>query len=389
MALSNIVTNDFYLKVVSGKMEDFSVREILGQNTDIGSTPELIWNTGGDLVEATSPAVVYVSSTSTSDIGKDVTIVGINENYDEITEVVKTNGQTSVASKNTFLAINEVKVSEALAGTLYVYYSSTTTAGVPDNLAKIQATVDVGDLQSYSAFYCVPRNKNLYLTSLRYSSTGSTTDHNVTLTIQKKLYGEAQYSDVDVFRYTDPGTSYIDNQIDFSTAPVLFPAKSKFKMTAVLGTTGTGLNIAVEAKFIEENIEVAAVETPIISKVMYDKILEARGTTIASLNYYLVGLDEMPASIPTSFNLNNVLAIIEGNKTTYKVAENTTVIFNPSYFSVNSNSGIFIDTSKPALLTVMQCVDGDGNIDFIFAPMNTLVDLGGGAYRLVKIEYHA
>lgn len=384
MSLPTNIVNDFYLEVIRGNVTGFSAREIVGQNKSLSDT-QFIWTegTGQDLTEASAAAPIYVSSANAGDTNKTVTVTGVDANYDEITETITTNGQTPVVGQKSFLAVNSVTVSTALSGKLYVYYSSDVTSGVPDDLTKVQAVVDAGDLQAYNAFYCVPRNKNLYLTNLRYSSTNSTTAHNVILTVQKKVYG-GSYTTVDEIKYTDPGTGYVDNQVDFMMAPVLFPAKSKFKMIGSLAG-GTDLIVAVEAKFIEEDIRIEPAVTSVMNKATYLATLTARDTTITSLNYYLIGLDELPMEIPSSFNLNDTLAVISGDPTTYRVADDTEVAFDPAYFV----SGKLVSTTKPALLTVMRCVDSSDNVDYVLAPVNTLVDLGGGIKKTMKISYLA
>jgi len=178
-------------------------------------------------------------------------------------------------------------------------------------------------------------------------------------------------------------TNFIDEQISFTDAPLVFPAKSKFKLTAGL-VGGTALDIAIEAKFIEEAITVAPATTTVINKATYLTTLTSRGTTLASQNYYLIGLDEVPTALPSSFNLDNLLATITG-ATNYRVAANTEVAFDPAYFV----SGKLVSTTKKALITVMRCVDTAANVDYVLAPVNTVVDLGSGVKKTQKISYLA
>jgi hypothetical protein len=391
MSLPTAIVNDFYLEVARGNVSGYTAREIVGQNAALAGADKFIWGEGTvssqDLTEATTAAIVYISSSDQlADVGKAITITGVDANYDEITEVITTHavdGRTRVAGTKAFLAINKVTVAAALTGKLYVYYLSTVTAGVPNDLTKVQAVIDIGNTESFNAFYCVPRNRTLYLTSLRYRSTGSTTTNDVILSIKRKLYGGA-YTVLDVVKYRDLGTTnFIDEQISFTDSPLVFPAKSKFKMTAGLAG-GTALNIAIEAKFIEEAITVAPATTTVINKATYLAALTDRETTLNSQNYYLIGLDEVPTALPSSFNLDDTLAVITG-AINYRVAADTEVAFDPAYFV----SGKLISTTKKALLTVMRCVDSAGNVDYVLAPVNTIVDLGSGVKKTQKINYLA
>jgi hypothetical protein len=390
MSLPTVIANDFYLEVARGNVTGYTAREIVGQNAALAGADKFIWGEGTvssqDLTEATTAAIVYISTTAAGDTSKAVTITGVDANYDEITEVITTNatdGRTRVAGTKAFLAINKVTIAAAVAGKLYVFYASAVTNGVPDDLTKVQAVIDIGNTESFNAFYCVPRNRTLYLTSLRYRSTGSTTTHDVILSIKQKLYGGA-YTVLDIAKYLDLGTTkFIDEQISFTDAPLVFPAKSKFKMTASLAG-GTALNIAVEAKFVEEAVTVVPTTTTVINQATYAALLTSRGTTLASQNYYLIGMDEVPTALPSSFNLDNLLATITG-ATNYRVAADTEVAFDPAYFV----SGKLISTDKKAILTVMRCVDSGATVDYVLAPVNTIVDLGSGLKKTQKISYLA
>ena len=390
MSLPINIVNDFYLEVVKGNVTGYAAREIVGMQGALGGTDKDIWGQGtvasANIVEAATAAIVYISSSDAGDKSVAVTITGVDANYDEITEVITTNsssGQTRVAGTKAFLAINKVEIAEAISGKLYVYYDSAVTDGVPDNLTKVQAVIDIGFVQSYNAFYTVPRNKKLYLTSYRYRSTGSATTHDVVINLQRKLYG-GTYTTVDVSKYKDlGGTNFTENQVQITDSPIEFAPKSKFKVQASL-SGGTALDIAFEAKFVEESIEVAASTTSVINMTTYLALLTSRVSTISAVTYYLIGLDEMPTIIPSSFNMNDLLTTITG-ATNYRVAANTEVAFDPAYFV----SGKLVSTTKKALITVMRCVDTAANVDYVLAPVNTVVDLGSGVKKTQKISYLA
>ncbi len=384
MSLPTVIANDFYLEVARGNVTDFVSREIAGMNAAVGGTED-IWDQGGSITQVATAALLYISSDAAGDITQTVTITGLDANYDEITETIALNGadgRTRVAGTKTFLRVNSAVLSAACTGNVYVYYLSDVIAGVPDDATKIQAKILATALQAYNAIYTVPRNKNLYLTGLHFRSTGSTTTHNVILSVIRKLYGGANVT-VKTIKYLDPSSSYIDEQYQFTDQPVVFPAKSEFRVAAGLAG-GTALEIALLANFIEESISVAPATTTVINQATYAALLTTRGQTLASQNYYLIGMDEVPTALPSSFNLDNLLATITG-ATNYRVAADTEVAFDPAYFV----SGKLISTTKKALLTVMRCVDTADNVDYVLAPVNTVVDLGSGVKKTQKISYLA
>jgi len=368
MGLPTVVVNDFYLEVTRGNVNGFAAKELLGMNTSVDGTED-IWNQGGSIVQATTAALLYVSSSDAGDITQSVIITGVDSNYDEITENITLKGQTRVAGTKAFLRVNDVALSAAAAGKVYVFYLSTVTAGVPDDLTKVQAAIDIAEPQAYNAIYTVPRNKKWYLTSLRYRSSGSTTTHDVILSIIRKVFGGINEV-VDTVKYTDLGaTNYTDNQIQLTDRPVLFPAKSEIRFTASLAG-GTDLDVALEVHFVAEDIVAIPLTVPVLDKSAYLAKLALLGHTLISQNYLLIGLDVAPAGIPSVANIDNLLATIIG-ATNYRVAADTEVVFDPVYFV----SGKLIVTNKKAIFTIMRCVDNTGLVDYVQAPVNTVINL--------------
>ena len=482
MSLPTIVANDFYVMAAQGNIDNYSVDKILGQNAAVGGTED-IWNQGGSITQVATAAKLYVSSSSASDITQFVTIVGLDANYDEITETigfltgqtkvagtklflrvndvrlaaqpwpvtpataeallyvssssgadttqyvtlngfdddgvavverVALNGQTRVASVGKFLTFTSATLSAACAGNVYVYYfsaitagvpdvvskiqyvspaslaavgdvyvfySDTTTGGVPDTASKIQAKVDATALQAYNAIYTVPRNKNRYMSSLRYQSTGSTTTHNVILSIIRKLYGGSNET-LETIKYVDLATTnYVDNQVQFLDQQLVFPAKSELRITAGLAG-GTALNIALEASVVDEHIDAVPTTVTLKDLAAYKTFLTDNSRTIASQNYWLIGLDTYPAdaAVPTTANLDDVLTTITGT-TSYKVAADTEVVFDPAYYV----SGKLVQTTKKAVLTLMRCVDSAAAVTYVLAPNQTLINIR----NVKKIKYLA
>lgn len=386
MSLPIEYINDFYLEVARGNVSGFSAREIVGTslNTALGETTD-VWNailgTLGHQIQVATAALLYISSSSAADITQTVTITGVDANYDEITEDIAldgTNGQTIVAGTKSFLRVNSAVLDAACAGKVYVYYVSTATAGVPDTKAKVQAAIDIAALQAYNAIYTVPRNKNLYMTSLRYASCGSTTTHDVILCVRQTLYGGSE-TVVKTIKYVDAGTTlYTDDQVQFTDQPVLFPAKSEFKVTTTL-TGGTALNVSVLANFIEEDITAVPSTVDVLSLGAYTALLTSLTRTNATMNYWLIGLETYPDSVPLTANLDDVLATITGAAVAdWHVAADTDVAFDVNYFVpgvVAANSKLIVTTNK-AIFTIMRCVDSAAAVHYVQAPVNTLINLG-------------
>ena len=381
MSIPNILSNDFFMEVVQGNADGFVAKNLMGLNAAVGGTED-VWNQGGSITQVATAALLYISSSAAADTSFKVTITGLDEFYNEITEVITTNsssGRTQVAGTKAFLRVNSATITSAAAGKIYVYYYVTATNGVPDNLAKVQAAIDIAALCAYNAIYTVPVNKNLYLTSLRLRSTGSTTTNDVIVSVLRKLYG-GTVETLETVKYLDLGTTlYTDKQVMFKDHYLFFPAKSEFRITAGL-SGGTALNITVEPKCVEETFDTTTSIVTLLDKVAYAAYLTGAGRTIASQNYWLIGLDEYPTELPQTADLSNVLATITGT-TSYKVAADTEVTFDYAYYV----SGKLINTTKKAVLTIMRCVDNASVVKYVLATDQVLINIR----NVKKIKYLA
>ena len=113
-----ILTRDFLIEVAKGNVPGHSLVHKFGRNPSISSgTPEDIWNVGGDYVFPSAAGVVSVVSDSALDAavagtgGRQVTIEGLDANYDPISETVDLNGVTSVDTVGEFLRVNRAYIS--------------------------------------------------------------------------------------------------------------------------------------------------------------------------------------------------------------------------------------------------------------------------------------
>ncbi len=472
------LSNAFYLEVAKGNVTGYTAKEIIGLNGAVAETED-VWNQGGSITQVATAAVLYISSTNVLDVTQYVTVTGLDDNYDEITEVIgpltgkvrvagtvpflrvnsatmsttlgnagvttaallyasssdaadvgqivtvtglnadsevitetfTLNGQTKITGTKYFLSVISATISAAAAGTVYVYFTSaivtgipsvTTTiqalipmalagkvyvfyavavdaGGVPTNLAKVQAAIDIATLQAYNAIYTVPRNKNLYMTSLRYRSTAAAGAFDVILSVIRKVYGGSNET-IKILKYVDQATTkYTDGQMIFTDQPVIFPAKSEMRITANLAG-GTALNLTIESNFVEEVITAVPNTVSVMTKVEYLAYLAASGpATLATQNYWLIGLDSLPSVAPTTVNLDDVLTTITGAALIYTVAADTEVAFDISYFT----SGKLVLTDKKAVVTILRCVDSTAAVKYVLAPVNTLFSLG----NVKKVSY--
>lgn len=366
--LSKVSSNDFYFEVAKGNVDGYSALQLVGKNADVDGTEDL-WNMGGSLTRIATAALLYISSSDAADIDLDVTITGVDANYNTITETISTNhtdGRTRVAGTQLFLRVNSVTMEVAPAGNVYVYYLSTVTAGVPDDSTKVQAKVDLSTTQSFNMMYTAPRDKNLYLTGFKFYSTGSTTTHLIVLNFHVREYGASEVT-VNQIQYTDPD----DGDYSFATLPIEIPARADFDIEVVLAG-GTNMNIVGKADLIVEDIEVTPVMSTIMTKAEYQAYLTAGGLTVSSTKLYLIGLDEYPTSRVTTFDLLELLNTggITGT-TSFVVAADIEVCFDSKYYT----SGLLLSTTKAAVLCIWRAVDSGGGVRYVDIGVNNLINL--------------
>ena len=166
-----------------------------GYNPDVNGDEETVWAQGGDFPYPTSAVTMFVSSTSVNDAdggtgANSIIIQGLDENYDEIEETVLLNGQTQVATQNSYLRVYRAFVTlcgtgGTSGGIIYVG-SSGATGGVPNT--TIYASLHLGN-QTQIAAYTVPAGYTLYLDDINFTAGLSQANKTATCTFRSRDYG--------------------------------------------------------------------------------------------------------------------------------------------------------------------------------------------------------
>ena len=166
-----------------------------GYNPDVNGDEETVWSQGGDFPYPTSAVTMFVSSTSANDANggtgaNSILIQGLDENYDEIEETVLLNGQTQVATQNSYLRIYRAFVTlcgtgGTSGGIIYVG-SSGATGGVPNT--TIYANLHLGN-QTQIAAYTVPAGYTLYVDDINFTAGLSQANKTATCTFRSRDHG--------------------------------------------------------------------------------------------------------------------------------------------------------------------------------------------------------
>lgn len=147
------------IRIANGQTKGVSHIHKFGFNADIDAAYEIIWEQGGALTYPTTAAVASINSAS-SNSGTEITVQGLDGNYDEVSDTITLDGSGDGSTTQTFLRINRAFISnnDELAADV------TITVGA-NTLAKVSAL----HRQTLQCIYTVPDGKAAYLTQLNAS----------------------------------------------------------------------------------------------------------------------------------------------------------------------------------------------------------------------------
>ena len=172
------IPQDLYFEIAKGNIKGHSAFYFSAYDAVVGTTRYMVWSENALYVYPTTAIQMNVSSSSIQDNpagtgAYNVTIYGLDANYNQINETVTMNGRTAVPTVNNYFRINKMNVNYAGAaqtnvGRIYLG-TGTPVAGVPPvKYCTIQA--DYGE--SSTGTYTVPAGKTAFIVYF-YVSTDS------------------------------------------------------------------------------------------------------------------------------------------------------------------------------------------------------------------------
>lgn len=163
---------NFGLEVAKGDISGHDPLNKFGENNDIdiGSSPEFIWDGPTGWTLPTTARVHDISSDQAADASggtgaRTIRVVGLDSNYDELTEDVTMNGTSNVATVGSFVVIFRMFVlTSGSNGT-----NSGNISAVAQTDGTTTAYIASAKGQTQMAIYMVPNGRTFYMTSF-YSS---------------------------------------------------------------------------------------------------------------------------------------------------------------------------------------------------------------------------
>jgi len=250
------ITN-FFLEVAKGNIAGHTTVHKFGRNDEIdtGTDPEDVWTYGGLYTYNDTPSIQYISSDNALDIGMEITVQGLDENYEEQSVTVLLNGQTQtqIGTGETFVRVFRAFTSgpTAFAGNVLIYDDTvvSVTLGVPSPTTSVKAEIRAVDQQTYMALYTVPAGKTAYF--MQHSSDitkPNSSAQNAVMDIRIREFGGVFRS-----KQLDGLTTDGSSSFDFVyTLPETIPEKSDIRMqvrsvsTNDMGVSSTFVLILVD-----------------------------------------------------------------------------------------------------------------------------------------------
>ena len=145
----------FELQVSRGQITLHYKLHKFGFNSLVQNVEETIWDVGGIYTYPSSAVKMTATSTdSSNDDGVQVTVQGLDADYNELSETVTLDGSGTAETNQFFLRVNRAFIagSQEPSGTINITNSSTT-----------YARITLGDNQSLMALWTVPAGYTAYM----------------------------------------------------------------------------------------------------------------------------------------------------------------------------------------------------------------------------------
>lgn len=172
-----VSTMPYLYDITEGNVPNHIALHKFGFNATVPATEEDIWEGSTaysyiPVAESLNISCANVNDTSGGTGARTVKVIGLDGDYNEIEESLATNGQTGVATTNTFLRAYRMIITDAGSNgknwdNVHIG-TGTITTGVPANSYNLITT---GTNQTLMALWTVPANYTAFITGV-YGSTG-------------------------------------------------------------------------------------------------------------------------------------------------------------------------------------------------------------------------
>jgi hypothetical protein len=227
----------FDLQVARGQVDGHSTVNIYGFQPAIAITQIPVWEVASAYTYPTAATLMNLASSDAGDTSATVVIIGLDANFEPISEVLALNGTTDVVTTNLYFRINAMAVrTGSPAGAITLKDPTNTTT-----FARINALVG----RTQMSIYTVPAGYTFYLsrinayTSLNGSSAEFITYRNVSVSNPSGVRSITQQA---------PFTNVYEAQ---RVMPRPFPEKTDIQLQARASTGTAAVSISAEGYLIK------------------------------------------------------------------------------------------------------------------------------------------
>ena len=210
---------------------------------DTGDLEVTVWDGAEDgeawelmnYVYSSTNDINSVSSSSASDT-LEVTIEGLDVNYNEVIQTATLAGQVRVALVTPLLRVYRAYNSNSvgLVGHVFVFVNGALTGGVPNTNADIRAIIDPVNQQTEMAVYTIPAGKTGYMRDWYASTAGANRDSNYPVKLISRDFGGV-FRVKHVSAISDNGTSAYQHNYN---EPEIFTEKTDIEMRTQVTAAG-------------------------------------------------------------------------------------------------------------------------------------------------------
>lgn len=217
------------LEIARNNIKNYSGVNKFGENADVDTgTPEDLWSQGETYTFSTTANIDTISSSNGGDT-QDVTIEGLDVNFNLVVQTIALTGQTKKVIDTDLIRVFRAYNTNGtnFIGDIYIYITSATiSAGVPTTASDIRAKIDAADNQTLMAIYTIPAGKTGYLMKYHVSLAKLSPATALTCSIRTRIFEE-------VFRVKDRGSAATTGATSYPrdfTIPLVLEEKTDVKI---------------------------------------------------------------------------------------------------------------------------------------------------------------
>ena len=242
-------------KLIRSSLPHVTYIRKFGENPDIDTADGVVdvWNfpTAKTYTFSSSADIDTVSSSNAGDTD-DLTVFGLDTNWEAVTQTVTMTGQTKVTLTTPLIRVYRMvwRGAADAVGNIYCYVDGAITGGVPDTAADVRAYIAAGDNQTLMGIYTIPANWTAFALGLTASLSKSPTGAGARVITKARPFGESFQIKSSAY-LSGAGSSAYTPSFEI---PVEVPAKTDLIASASVAANGTGVAGSFELVLVKTSV---------------------------------------------------------------------------------------------------------------------------------------